>query len=140
MTEAWCQWALAARRAARVVVWSPPKVMIRGADDLAADLPLRPATTLCDFSSCFRATVLSRNVNGASPQSKIFAQSKNTFSPIRGLVRVHPASQTPWSDLSPEYMLHSWEGDMRLEPRRMPPGPNRAPGLAVTACRHQQVL
>jgi len=37
--------------------------------------------TLCAFSSCLRAMVLSRNVNGASPQSKTFAQLMNEFSP-----------------------------------------------------------
>ena len=35
--------------------------------------------TLCAFSSCRSATVLSRGVRGASPQSIIFAQSKNEF-------------------------------------------------------------
>ena len=30
------------------------------------------------------------------------------------------------------YMLHANSGSMRREPNRMPPGPKRAPGRAVT--------
>lgn len=37
--------------------------------------------TRCAFSNCCRATVLSRNVSGASPQSMILAQFANVFSP-----------------------------------------------------------
>lgn len=110
---------------------------------------------------------LTRKVRGASPQSTIFAQSKNTFSPKKiSAAVVHSDSQHPTQRLSapvksgrhgrPCCGVQSWgepvqtvdrkpecghspvaisqanSGKILRDPRRIPPGPNRAPGRAVT--------
>jgi hypothetical protein len=46
----------------------------------------------------------------------------------------HPGNATTALNL-PVYMLQPKSGCMRLEPCRIPPGPKRAPGLAVTPYR-----
>ena len=92
----------ATRNAASVVVWSPPIVTMRGMEDFDGVEAFSPAMTWfklstcmvcylcctyqsgrtwCAFSNCCRATVLSRNISGASPQSMILAQLANVFSP-----------------------------------------------------------
>ena len=42
-----------------VVVWSPPKVMMRGVCDTFGKFAVRPEMALCDCSRAWSATVLS---------------------------------------------------------------------------------
>lgn len=73
--------------------------------------------TLCALSNCLKAIVLSKTVSGASPQSTIFNPCLKGFCPV--------------------YTDHEKSGAILLDPWRIPKGPNRAPGRAVTPCEKE---
>lgn len=115
MTETLPHLFLVERRAERVVVWSPPRVMIRGTVD-RSEFAGRPAeTSLWTRSSIFKAARLSSQGKGASPQSTTLAQSCNESRVC--LSRMLYPKIFCWLAL------------------RIPEGPYRAPGRSVTVCR-----
>ena len=81
------------RNAESVVVWSPPRVIIRGVLDRDEEAANREDADLCAWSSVLIAALLSSQVMGASPQSIILAQSFKGSLPIASrnaaLVFVH---------------------------------------------------
>ena len=89
--------------------------------------------TLWAFSSCLSATVLSKGVNGASPQSTMVAQSSKAFSPDSD--SAYTPSTVEIHSVLPVNTLHPERADILRDPSRIPTGPNLAPGLAVTPYR-----
>ena len=150
--------------AARVVVWSPPSVMMRGTNDFEVVLAVLPEITSAkrQMQGSFRALRPNHILEVCAlchptyfmclfklfQSNCIVKEGQGCISTIYDLCPAlenvlsysHSASRALFfntrlssvAQSSPVYTLQPARAAILLEPCRMPPGPNRAPGLAVT--------